>query len=590
MAKIGVGHSPAGVAVGAGSVWVANSGDGTVMRIDPRTDTRVATITVGSAPQAIAVADGRIWVTVDAPATRPATLASGAATLRIETGLDVDYIDPALAYEVPGSYSLLYPTCAKLLNYPDESSPASSRLVPEVAEALPTRSADGRTYTFTIRQGFRFSPPSDQPVTAQTFKDTIERTLNPTMRSPTAHNMADIVGAAAYMAGKANHIKGVVVNGDTLTIHLVRPQGDFPTRIAMPAFCAVPSGAPIDPRGVGMLPSAGPYYVSSYTPGQGIVLLRNPNYRGARPRRFARIEFAVVPFRRAVADVVAGNADDVWLFGYDAADLRTVTSDLAGRYGPGSQAAKRGRQQYFVSPQLGLDLFYLNTHRPLFADVRMRQAVNYAIDRRALAQVGDAAPAPDIPTDHYLPLGMPGYVQAHAYPLTPDLAKARALARSARKTAVLYTCDLPVCTKQAEIVKTDLAAIGLQVDVQAFPLATMFAREGRPGEQFDLGYVGWAPDYPDPAAMLDSLLEEGFAPNFDDPAYQRRLTQAAQLSGPERYLTYGRLDLDMASKGAPLAVYGNSVIPDFFSARIGCQTHGVYGIDLAALCIRQTRR
>ena len=78
---------------------------------------------------------------------------------------------------------LLYATCAQLVNYPDKAGPAGSQLTAEVAQSLPTRSADGRTYTFKIRPGFRFSPPSNQPVTAQTFKDSIERTLNPRMDS-----------------------------------------------------------------------------------------------------------------------------------------------------------------------------------------------------------------------------------------------------------------------------------------------------------------------------------------------------------------------------------------------------------------------
>jgi YVTN family beta-propeller protein len=588
MTKIPVGTSPAGVAVGAGSVWVADSGDGTVTRIDPRTGKVLAKIAVGGSPQSLTVAAGHVWVTVDVPTTAPAILASGGATLRIEAGLDVDSMDPALAYEVSESWQLLYATCAKLLNYPDESGPAGSRLIPEVAEALPVRTADGRTYTFKIRPGFRFSPPSNQPVTAQTFKDTIERTLNPKMRSPTAFYLADVVGARAYMAGKTNHISGVVANGDTLTIHLAKPVGDFPTRIATPSFCAVPPGTPPDPKGVRVLPSAGPYYLSSYTPGHRIVLVRNPNYHGSRPRHFARIEFTVGPYRQAVADVQAGRSDYVWVSGAGAADLRSLASELDTRYGAGSAAAKRGRQRYFVTPRLGLDFFYLNTDRPLFADARMRQAVNYAIDRRALAKVGDAAPAPDYPTDQYLPLGMPGYARGHVYPLTPDLAKAGALAHGGGKVAVLYTCDGPPCLEQAQIVKVDLAAIGVRVDVQAFPLQTMFLREGRPGEPFDLGYVGWVADYPDPWAMLDTVLEQAALPSFNYPAYQRRLARAALLSGPGRYVTYGKLELDMARNAAPLAVYGSQVIPNFFSARIGCQTFGVYGTDLAALCTKRS--
>jgi YVTN family beta-propeller protein len=589
IATIPVGTSPSGVAVGVGSVWVANSGDGTVTRIDPRTDKVLGTIAVGGSPQSLTVAAGHVWVTVDAQTIAPASLVAGGATLRIEAGLDVDYMDPGLAYEVvTASWQLLYATCAKLLNYPDETGPNGSRLIPEVAEALPARTANGRTYTFKIRPGFRFSPPSNQAVTAQTFKDAIERTLSPRMRSGTAWYLADVVGAGAYMAGKTNHISGVVADGDTLTIHLTKPVGDLPARIATPAFCAVPHDTPIDPKGVRVLPAAGPYYLSSYTPGHRIVLIRNPNYHGSRPRHFARIEFAVVPYRQAVADVKAGRADYVYLWGPGAADLRILASQLASRYGPTSSAARRGRQQYFVDPAPALDFLYLNTHRPLFADARIRQAVNYAIDRRALADVGDAAPAPDYPTDQYLPLGMPGYSRAHAYPLSPDLAKARALVHGTGRMAVLYTCDGTPCQEQAQIVKTDLAAIGIQVDVQAFPLATMFLREHRPGEPFDLGYVGWVADYPDPRAMLDTVLVQGGFPSFDDPAYQRRLAEAAQLSGPRRYPNYSKLELDMARNAAPLAVYGTMAIPDFFSARIGCQTYGVYGMDLAALCIRKS--
>ena len=288
---IRVGRSPAGIALGAGSVWVANSGDGTVSRIDPDTNRVTATIRVGGSPQAIALADGRAWVTVDAQTIAPSSPASS-GTLRIESATNVDYTDPALAYQ-QNSWQLLYAVCAKLLNYPDVSGPAGSRLIPEVARSLPSVSADGETYTFRIRSGFRFSPPSNAPVTAETFKDTIERTLNPRMNSPTAHYLADIIGAGAYMAGKASHIAGLTASGDTLTIHLLHPDPDFPARIALPSFCAVPPGTPIDPKGLATIPSAGPYYVASYTPGQGVVLERNPEYHGSRPRRFARIELAV---------------------------------------------------------------------------------------------------------------------------------------------------------------------------------------------------------------------------------------------------------------------------------------------------------
>jgi peptide/nickel transport system substrate-binding protein len=585
-ATIPVGSAPTGVALGAGSVWVANSGDGTVTRIDPSTDKPLATITVGGSPQAIAVAGGRAWVTV-APRTIPAgRLAARGGTARLDSAYDIDYMDPALAY-LPSSWQLLYATCAKLLNYPDKTGPAAFQLVPEVAQSLPTRSADGKTYTFTIRGGFRFSAPSNQPVSAQTFKDTIERTLNPRMRSPAAGELDDVVGARAYAAGKAAHIVGVTVRGNRLIVNLTAPAPDLLARLAQPFFCAVPSNTPIDPKGVRIIPSAGPYRVASYTPGQGIVLTRNPNYHGNRPRRLARIEHAVkVPGQRAVAQVERGTADV-------ALDGEVDTSNAAGlaaRYGPRSPAGRRGQQRYFVSPQAVLHFFALNTHRPLFSDVRLRRAVNYAIDRAALARRGNFfSRLPERAIDHYLTPGVPGYSDVHIYPSTPNVAKARQLARGhAGTTAVLYTCNVAPCDQQAQVVKTDLAAIGLHVKIKALDISTLFTKEARPGEPFDIALVSWGSDYPDPAPMLNLLLESGTViPTFDDPTYRARLAAAARLTGPKRYLTYARLDADLARDAAPWVAYGNPSSHELFSARMGCQTYGVYGLDLAALCVKK---
>jgi YVTN family beta-propeller protein len=590
-ATIPVGHAPVGVALGAGSVWVANSGDGTVTRIDPHTDKKT-TIGVGGSPQAITVADGRAWVTVDAQTISPTGVAPSGGTARLVAAYDVGPMDPALAG--PLASQLLYATCAKLVNYPDRAGPAGSQLVPEVAESLPTISGDRRSYTFTIRQGFRFSPStsssSSEPVTAQTFRYTIERTLNPAMKFPFASDFADIVGARAYMAGKTDHIAGVIARGNTLTIRLTEPAPSLLARVAEPAFCAVPSDTPPDPKGVRGIPSAGPYRVASETPGQGVVLTRNPNYHGSRPHRLARIELVVgVPPKRAVAQVQAGTADYAATGEVSRADVAT----LAARYGPGSPAAKSGHQQFFIDPGPQLDFLGLNTHRPLFADRRLRQAVNYAIDRTALARLGDEyVPLPEHPTDHYLPPGIPGYRNVHIYPLRPDLAKARQLAKGhPPATAVLYTCNISPCDQQAQIIKTDLAAIRIRVEVKQFADSTLYTKTVTPGEPFDIAWVGWLPDYPDPAAMLNVLLEDNvIIPTFEGPTYRARLAAAARLSGAERYLTYARLDANLARNAAPLVALGELASPELFSARIGCETYGVYGIDVAALCIKKSTR
>jgi YVTN family beta-propeller protein len=432
-ARIAVGDLPVGIAVGEGAVWVANAGDGTVSRIDPKRNKVVETIQTGGSPAGVAVAAGRVWVTV--AAGESPGLAARRGTARFETLLDAGTLDPAFANDAL-SVQLEYATCAKLLNYPDKPPPAGLQLEPEVAMSHATVSADGRTYAFTIRPGFRFSPPSNEPVTAQTFKYAIERSLSPRMRGPARGRLDEIVGAVAYEAGRARQIAGLETQGSKLTIRLIEPAPDLPARLTLPFFCAIPTNTPLDPRGVRTVSSAGPYYVASYVPGQVIVLKRNPNYGGRRPHGLKEIRVAVsVAPAQSLVDVEAGRADYA-LQGVP----REAHARLSARYGPGSAAAKAGRQQYFVTPQLGVDFLVLNARRRLFASVRLRRAVNYAVDRRALAP--NDAFARGQPADHYLPPAMPGYVPARVYPLSPDVAQARKLAHGRGGRAVLYTCDL----------------------------------------------------------------------------------------------------------------------------------------------------
>ena len=291
----------------------------------------------------------------------------------------------------------------------------------------------------------------------------------------------------------------------------------------------------------------------------------------------------------------AGTADDTSLndSGGSSAGLSgsvaAEASQLAAEYGHTTAATTHAGPRFIVNPVPGLDYFVLNTHRPLFSDVRMRQAVNYAINRSALAALGGGnGSTPDHPADHYLPPGLPGYRDVHVYPLTPDLAKARALANGNGRTAILYTANSSALPQQAQIVKTDLAAIGLNVQIKTLTLQDLFAAESNPDAPFDLAWLGWTPDFPDPYGTLNAVLEDdAIEPDFNDPTYQRKLAAAARLSGLDRYLTYGRLDLDLARKAAPLAAFGNAATYDLFSARIGCQTYGTYGIDLNALCVRR---
>ena len=292
------------LAVGNGSVWVSIVPDNVVYRLSPDDGSVLATMPAGPWPAALSAGDG-LWVAdakgrqiarldgaggrdvvplsgpplvtrshggllwTSAGAPEPAAVASG-QTLRILVDQDlIGSADPVESYW-PVSLQLAYATCAYLLNYPDASGAAGRVLRPEVAAALPDVSADGRTYTFRIRPGFRFSPPSGQAVTAETFKATIERALSPKLASggrpnPLGELLPDVVGATAYAAGRAPHIAGITASGATLTIRLTRAAGDLPDRLRSSFFCPVPVGTPAVPGGgkPTPIPMAGPYRVAS---------------------------------------------------------------------------------------------------------------------------------------------------------------------------------------------------------------------------------------------------------------------------------------------------------------------------------------
>ena len=572
---IPVGRRPTGVAVGEGAVWVANSLSGNLDRIDPRTKRVVATVEVGEAPQGVAVAHGRVWVSVQhrAAAAPPPTKAPGGVARLLVAG-DPDTTDPALDLDIQRHFA----TCALLYNYVDRPFPEGAILRPEVARGQPSVSADGLTYTFSIRPGFRFSPPSNEPVTAAAFQRAIERALDPRTGS--------------FAAELAKEVAGVSAEGNRLTVRLKRPTPSLPSLVAAPYFCAVPPNTPITPKGVDAVPTAGPYYVAAHVPGRSLVLRRNPNYAGPRPSRLAEIRYtAGIPPKRAVAAVEAGRADYMTLNspGDPPVSAATVLR-LENQYGARSQAARAGRQQLFTQPAPNIYYFLFNTRRGPFADVRLRRAVNFAIDRRALAAntgIGEVGR----PTDQHIPPGLPGFEDAAIYPLGgPDLPAARRLAGGERRRAVLYTCDFPGCSRHGQILRSNLSAIGIDLEVRKFPIPQLFGRLQDPDEPFDIAYSNWFFDYADPVSYINEQFgDEGFYHGpLADRRWQRRMDAAASLSGDRRIRAYAKLDRELAAEAAPAAPFATGSSTYFLSARMGCQVlHPIYGLDLAALCIRK---
>lgn len=494
----------------------------------------------------------------------------------------IDSIDAALA-AIPGGVVIYSATCASLMRTPDEPLPQGARIVPDIAAADPKISANGKTYTFVVRKGLRFS--TGAPVTAHDVAHTINRVLDKRMKSPLAPALRDIVGAQAVIDGNAVTASGIVARRSTLTIRLTKPSGDFSARMSYP--CVVPRALPADPEGAkAPIPSAGPYFVAEYLAGARDVLERNRFYRGDRPHHIDRFEIDLSSDGATVLERTdRGELDYGWASNTDYA---ARAAELARKYGVNNS-------RFFTSPAGGLlRMFVLNTSRPLFrGNVALRQALNFAVDRRALLR--ERGFLAGRTTDQYLWPGFIGYRDQRIYPLErPDLKRARMLARGHTRSgkAVLYVPSAPLGAAQAQILTANVRKIGIQIETKAFPPPVLFEKLGTLGEPFDIGWIGWGASG-DPGPFLTALFdgrqigqpESDNWSYFDSPRYNTLLDRASRLTGPARYRTYGKLDIDLARNAAPAIAYAFDNTMNLVSQRVGCVVVNPY-LDLAAVCLK----
>jgi peptide/nickel transport system substrate-binding protein len=508
-----------------------------------------------------------VVVVVACIATATAANTTTSLTLRIVSAEDVDSLDPALASSEV-SLPIVAATCSKLFEFrPHAAVPRA-----EVAAALPHVSVDGRTYTFTVRDGFRFSDGSE--VTAANFAAAIGRVRNPAMQSPWASFTSDITR--------------VVARGPrTLVVRLRRRAGDLVSRLASSWACPVPVGLPADPLGIDDVPGSGPYVVSSRTPGREVVLRRNRFYRGPRVRRPDEVIVTIGGTAAANAEAVeAGRFDYVLYFWLLPPPPGTLLADLAARHGV-------NRTRFFARPSLGTVYLALNTERPLFRhNPRLRRAVNLALDRAEILRQGGFLRGRR--TDQLLPPGMPGFVPRDIYPLgRPALASARRLAAGHLRggRAVLYVGDEPTAVRRAEVIRFNLARIGLVVEIHSFPRPIMAARAARRGEPFDLVLTGWHAHYADPAEFLVSLLDGAMKPrdNLNLSYFHGRtgeIEAANRLGAPERYRTLGALEVDIMRRDAPVAPLFHPFSYWLLSERVGCFAESPLGVDYGSFCLR----
>jgi peptide/nickel transport system substrate-binding protein len=557
------------------TMWIAVQDQGKLIGIDVTTGTK-REITIGHQVWTVASDGDELMVAVDrTPEERIAALDGEVLTIAAPFG-------PFYTPDPPVNASFEYrqtvdATCAPLLRYRNEPAPAGWELVPEVAVAMPDVSADGRTYTFTIRDGFAFSPPVGEPVTAEHYRFAIERALDPRMEAWGAQFLDDVEGAIAYRAGEADHVSGIQVEGESLTFQLTEPSGDFLDRLALTYYCPVPLGTPVVRAGVDPTPpmaAAGPYYPTYHLPGELYIIEKNPKYGGQREQPWDAIAWRTgFPPGEAIAHVESGETDAAVAGAFEP--LLNAQSDVAVAWGPGSDAAAGGDQRWFGGARFGSDYLALNPAR-LFADVDIRRAVSLAIDREALAAWFGEAPFGGL-----LAPSAKGSLPADTAVPEPDLAAARDLMAGRTGTVVMGIWpECPECASIGETVKGALQEIGISVEVRVFD--DLAAEIADPDTQVDV-YNGFLDTYyADPVALMGLLAETGWIGETN----LAELDRLNGLTGQERIDGAAALATRVSDDEVLAIPFGYPIYPMYLGQDVGCGyvQPAIGAVDLLSLC------
>src|SRR3954447_8951282 len=547
---ISVGRGADLVASAGGHVWVSNSDDRTVSGIDPRANAVTATIPIGGAATALARSGNSLWVAREKPAAllevdparaqivrtvrlpvAPRALADGGSrlwlatgtplhrggTLRVLQGIDAPPdppLDPALSYSLD-AWSLMVNVYDGLVGYKRVGGTAGTTIVPDLARSLPTVTNGGRTYRFELR---RIRYANGAPVRASDVRQTLERVMR--LQSPGTGYYSAIRGTDRCSPRRCDLSRGIVTDDarGTVVFNLTRADPEFTTKLALSFAWIIPSSVGTRPIGVRAAPGTGPYRVESYVPGKRIVLVRNPRFRVWAPDVQPR-----------------GNPDRI-----EATDVHTTTAalrklprsrpDVISNTYPTREEAEgvlvryAGRTQSVAVP--GAFYMYMNTHVRPFNDVRVRRALNYAVDRARIARLM-GPPVLAQASCQVLPQGLLGYRPYCPYTRSPggagawtgpDLTTAnRLVAASGRRGTRVTILALSVTAAAARELAATLRRLGFPARTRVLPPEQLFPLANDPSRRVQASVTGWTADYPSPVAFLFNLFDcRSFKPESKD--------------------------------------------------------------------------
>jgi ABC-type transport system substrate-binding protein/class 3 adenylate cyclase/streptogramin lyase len=626
--RVPVGNGPTGLTFGGGYLWIANAPDGTVTRLDPRSG-ELRKISVGRDPEALTYVDGKVWVAdelggalvrIDARTLSAkrvpvgsdphavsagggrlwvAALASGAShrggTMRLVVDRTLTSVDPSsyyppyfvTAYYLP-NWQVASITNDGLVAYRKVGGVAGATIVPDLATALPQPGEGGRSYTFQLRQGIRYS--TGRLVRASDFRYGAERQFRAGTQG-TYFTFDTLLGSAACLRKpKACSLAKSITTDDaagTVTYHLAKPDPAFLYKLALPFGDAVPPGSP-SPTSNKPLPATGPYKVARWVPGKELLLVRNPSFRqwsaAAQPDGYPdRLHWTLrIPAHREVTQVERGEADVM---------LERVPPDRVAEV----QTRYANLSHPFSFPVTAF--FFLNTRVPPFDRVQVRRAINFALDRNRIVQI-QGGPRISRPDCQVLPPNMPGYRPYCPYTIHPnpsgtwtgpDLPRARALIAASGTEGMritVWATPTGVVLAQTRYFVDLLNRLGYRAGMKIVKTSeAYFTSVDDSKTRAQTGSWSWIQDYPNPIDFIVPTLScDSFLPRdpnnlnvseFCDRRISREIEEASALqqADPARATAlWAKIDRELTDL-APWVVIAIRGQIDLVSARVGNYQH-----------------
>lgn len=497
-----------------------------------------------------------------------ATKTGGSATFLMGTA--PDFLDPSMGYTTQAAEAD-WISYTPLLTYNHQAG-KSGEIIPGLAQALPTISKDGKTYTMTLRKGLVYS--NGKAVKASDFPYSIQRAIKLNWGGKSFYTNY-IVGASAFDTGKASSISGITANDSTgqITIKLTTPYGAFPNVLAFPSSSLVPTGTAMSNLSNNPPPGVGAYMITNVVPNQSFVLVKNPHFAALKipgiPTGFLdKITVNINSNTQSEAQMVLSNQADI----FDPGD--TLPPALV------SQIQSQASDRFAKEPIPSTFYFFLNIKKAPFNNKLAREAVQYAIDRSAMARLASGFLKPGC---YFLPEGIVGHSSGSCvYGSTngSNIAKAKALIQQAHLVGAKVTVwgEQRSPRKQyVEYYASVLNKIGFNASVKIIADATYFPTIGSASTDPQTGFADWIQDFPNPSDFYLLLDGRSIQPvnnqNFsqvNDPKIQSQLNALNPVPATQLNSVSGKweaLDKYVAQQ-AYVLVYGTILFPKFFSNRL----------------------